>query len=116
MISIGFSKTEIRVSSIFLYVYRTGFNKEHLFFPDYIIRKKNGEVWIIETKGGEVQGKSKNIDKQVENKFLAFKSYAEREGINWGFVRDKNNMLYINNTIYTDDMSDSNWVNLKEIF
>lgn len=97
-------------------VYRTGFNKEHLFFPDYIIRKKNGEVWIIETKGGEVQGKSKNIDKQVENKFLAFKSYAEREGINWGFVRDKNNMLYINNTIYTDDMSDSNWVNLKEIF
>lgn len=97
-------------------VYRTGFNKEYLFFPDYIIRKKNGEVWIIETKGGEVQGRSKNIDKQVKNKFLAFKSYAEKEGINWGFVRDKNNRLYINNTIYTDDMSDSNWVNLKEIF
>lgn len=97
-------------------VYRTGFNKEHLFFPDYIIRKKNGEVWIIETKGGEVQGKSKNIDKQVENKFLAFKSYAEKEGINWGFVRDKNNRLYINNTIYTDDMSDSCWVRLEEVF
>ena len=96
-------------------VYRTGFNKEHLFFPDYIIRKKNGEVWIIETKGGEVQGKSKNIDKQVENKFLAFKSYAEKEGINWGFVRDKNNRLYINNTIYTDDMSDLAWVKLENI-
>lgn len=97
-------------------VYRTGFNKEHLFFPDYIIRKKNGEVWIIETKGGEVQGRSKNIDKQVKNKFLAFKSYAEKEGINWGFVRDKNNRLYINNTIYTDDMSDSCWIRLEEVF
>lgn len=96
-------------------VYRTGFNKEYLFFPDYIIRRKNGDVWIVETKGGEVQGKSKNIDKQVENKFLAFKEYAEIEGINWGFVRDKNNRLYINNTEYSDDMSDSAWVKLNEI-
>lgn len=97
-------------------VYRTGFNKEYLFFPDYIIRKKNGEVWIIETKGGEVKGKSKNIDKQVENKFLAFKEYAEKEKINWGFVRDRNNRLYINNTEYSDDMSDPEWVKLEELF
>lgn len=97
-------------------VYRTGFNKEYLFYPDYIVRKKNGEVWIIETKGGEIQGKSKNIDKQVENKFLAFKSYAEKEGINWGFVRDRNNRLYINNTEYSEDMSGTNWVRLEDKF
>ena len=97
-------------------VYQTGYRKEYLFYPDYIIRKANGDIWIIETKGGEVQGKSKNIDKQVENKFIAFKSYAEKEDINWGFVRDRNNRLYINNTIYSDDMSDSNWVRLEENF
>ena len=56
-------------------------------------------------KDGEVQGKSQHVDNQVENKFLAFKSYAEKEGINCKFVRDKNHKLYINNTTYTDDMS-----------
>ncbi len=49
------------------------------------------------------------------NGVLAFKEYAEIEGINWGFVRDKNNRLYINNTEYSDDMSDSAWVKLNEI-
>lgn len=97
-------------------VYRTSFNKEFLFFPDYIIRKKNGDVWIIETKGGEAQGQSKNIDKQVENKFLAFKEYAEKEKINWGFVRDRNNRLYINNTTYKEEMSDVDWKKLEEVF
>lgn len=44
---------------------------------------------IIETKCGEAKGKSKNIDKQVKNKFNAFKNYARQKKINWGFVRDK---------------------------
>ena len=38
--------------------------------------KKDGTVWVIETKGGESKGKDKNIDPQIENKFNAFKSYA----------------------------------------
>lgn len=32
---------------------------------------------------------------------LAFKYSAELEKINWGFIRDRNNSLYINNTEYT---------------
>ena len=97
-------------------VYGTNISKEFLFYPDYIIKKKNGEVWIIETKGGEQKGKSKNIDKQIENKFIAFKEYAEKEKINWGFVRDRNNKLYINNTEYFDDMSNEHWKKLEEVF
>ena len=97
-------------------IYGTNISKEFLFYPDYIIKKKNGEVWIIETKGGEQKGKSKNIDKQIKNKFIAFKEYAEKEKINWGFVRDRDNKLYINNTEYYEDMSNEHWKKLKEIF
>ena len=86
-----------------------------MFYPDYIVKKKNGDVWIIETKGGEQKGKSKNIDKMSEIKFLAFKEYAEKHNINWGFVRDKNSRLYINNTIYKEDLSDLAWKPLREV-
>lgn len=91
-------------------------NKQYLFYPDYIIKKKNGEVWIIETKGGEIGNKSKNIDIQVVNKFEAFKQYAMDKNLKWGFVRDKNEKLKINNTIYSDSMSTDNWKPLEDVF
>jgi type III restriction enzyme len=73
-------------------------------------------VWIIETKGGEIYGKSKNIDKQIANKFLAFKEYAKKHNLHWGFVRDKNSRLYINNTDYTEEMSRPSWKRLEDVF
>lgn len=97
-------------------VYGTNISREYLFYPDYIIKKKNGEIWVIETKGGEIKGVSKNIDRQIANKFIAFKEYAENEKINWGFVRDRNNRLYINNTEYTENMNSEHWVKLQDIF
>ncbi len=97
-------------------VYGNNLSKEYLFYPDYVIKKKNGDVWIIETKGGELKGKSKNIDKQLENKFYAFKEYADDYKINWGFVRDKDTRLYINNTSYIEDLSNSNWKRLEDLF
>lgn len=97
-------------------VYVQGVGSQFLFYPDYIVKKKTGEVWIIETKGGEQKGKSKNIDNMSQNKFLAFKEYAGKHNIHWGFVRDKNSRLFINNTEYAEDLSDENWKPLKEIF
>ncbi|MBE7039595.1 MAG: DNA helicase [Ruminococcaceae bacterium] len=91
-------------------------NKQWLFYPDYIVKKTNGDIWIIETKGGEIGNQSKNIDNQVENKFASFKQYAEKHGIKWGFVRDKNDKLYINNSEYTDDMATEHWKPLKDNF
>ena len=69
-------------------------------------------MWVIETNGGEARGQDKNIDRQIENKFNAFKQYAEEKSLNWGFVRDKDGDLYINNTAFAEDMADENWVPL----
>ena len=98
----------------FSIVYLDGLENQWLFYADYIVKKTDGSVWIIETKGGEARGKSKNIDIQIENKFNAFQRYASDKHINWGFVRDKNNHLYINNTEFAEDMNDDSWVPLGD--
>ena len=46
----------------------------------------------------------------------SFKVYAENKGLRWGFVRDKNEKLYINNTVYTDNMQTEHWKPLKSNF
>ena len=97
-------------------VYTDALQKQWLFYPDYIVQKENGETWLIETKGGEVSGHSKNIDMQMGNKFLAFKRYAEQYGLKWGFVRDEDEQLYINNTEFAESMSDEHWVAIEEEF
>ena len=96
-------------------VYINGIKQQLLFYPDYIIKTKNDNIWIIETKGGMQAGHTKNIDRQVVNKFNAFKAYAEKYNLHWGFVRDIDEELYINNTVYTEDMSGNNWIPLEKI-
>lgn len=97
-------------------VYVDGVGKQWLFYPDYVVHMKDGTDWIIETKGGEVAGHSKNIDTQVVNKFNAFKNYAEKYHLKWGFVRDESEDLFINNTEYVEDMADEHWVDISEAF
>lgn len=96
-------------------VYVNGIQKQWLFYPDYIVKTKDGNVWIIETKGGMHTGHTKNIDRQAENKFNAFKAYAKKYNLHWGFVRDIDEELYINNTVYTEDMSGNNWIPLETV-
>lgn len=100
----------------FSIVYIDALQHQWLFYADYIVMKKDGTVWVIETKGGESHGQDKNIDKQIENKFNAFKNYAAGKGLHWGFVRDKDSQLYINNTEFALDMADEHWVTLSDIF
>lgn len=101
----------------FSIVYYNSFSKtQKLFYPDYIVKLNDGRVWIIEAKGGQAGKTDKNIDKQVMNKFLTFKRYAEDYNICWGFVRDMNNDLYFNNTTYVSNLHDDNWVLLEEVF
>lgn len=106
-------------SDYFSIVYVDAVNHKWHFYPDFIVCDKNNKIWIIETKGGEnADGKSKNIDIKVENKFEALKEYSKRYNVNWGFVRDydKNEQLYFCNTEYTEDMENDNWRLLKSIF
>ena len=57
-------------------IYMDGLQNQWLFYADYIIMKKDGTVWVIETNGGESKDKDKNIDIQIENKFNSFKNFA----------------------------------------
>lgn len=100
----------------FSIVYIDALQHQWLFYADYIIKKKDGRIWIIETKGGESKGKDKNIDIQIENKFNAFKLYAAEHNLHWGFVRDIDVSLYINNTEFSEDMADEHWVPIDKIF
>jgi len=52
----------------------------------------------------------------IENKFNAFKNYATEHSLHWGFIRDKGNPLYINNTEFAHDMADNHWVPLSQEF
>lgn len=81
---------------------------------DYISekRKTNSRKLKDTVKKGQLE----NIDEQIENKFYAFKDYAYRRKINWGFVRDKDTRLYINNTNYTKEMNNENWKRLEDLF
>lgn len=96
-------------------VYVNSISKQWLFYPDYIIKTADRNIWIIETKGGMQAGHTKNIDRKVENKFNAFKAYAEKYSLHWGFVRDIDEELYINNTVYSKDMSGDNWIPLETL-
>ena len=81
---------------------------------DYISekRKTNSRKLKDMVKKGQLE----NIDEQIENKFYAFKDYAYRRKINWGFVRDKDTRLYINNTNYTKEMNNENCKRLEDLF
>ena len=81
---------------------------------DYISekRKTNSRKFKDMVKKGQLE----NIYKQIENKFNAFKDYADKRKINWGFVRDKDTRLYINNTNYTKEMNNENWKRLEDLF
>lgn len=93
----------------FSIIYRRSFRRNN-FYPDYIIQLQNGDVWIIEAKGGvEADGTSNNIDGYAEKKFNALKEYAEKyPSVKWGFVRVIGTQLYLSNTIWTDNMSNRN--------
>lgn len=98
-------------------VYLTGAGKQRLFYPDYIVRKKDGTVWLIEAKGGEDKdGNSLNIDEQAENKFNALKQYAEKHNLRWGFVRKYNEQLLLDYTEWHEELGDEHWQLLDEVF
>ena len=91
---------------------------EDNFYPDYIIRLKNGEMWIIETKGGAAaDGTSANIDTYAAQKFDALKEYGEKHPkIKWGFVRNLGAQLYISITEWDENLFNHDvWRPIKSV-
>ena len=101
----------------FSLVYRKAFRRNN-FYPDYIIQLQNGDIWIIEAKGGmTADGESNNIDIYAKNKFDALKSYGEKyPEIKWGFVRAVGNQLYLSNTEWKEDVTNINYWKPIEVF
>ena len=98
-------------------VYRKAFRRNH-FYPDYIVRTKKGEVWIIEAKGGmSPDGSSNNVDRYAGKKFDALKKYAERFlNIKWGFVRAVGSQIYMSNTEWDENVMNSDiWKPMEDI-
>lgn len=40
----------------------------------------------------------------------------KKHNYKFGFVRDKNDELYLSNTEYVDDMNDDSWILIEEVF
>ena len=114
-----FYKNGDKGDKYFAIAYRTGFGQVSLFYPDYIIQMKNGDIWIIETKGGERSGHTDNIDKMSPIKFDAFKKYVTKRHpeLKWGFVRDIGEKLFLNNEEWTEAIAGSDkWKSIEEFF
>lgn len=93
----------------FSIVFRKGFRRNN-FYPDYIMKTKSGDIWIIEAKGGlSADGGSNNIDKYAHRKFDALKEYASRySNVKWGFVRAVGTQLYLSNTEWDENVTNRN--------
>ncbi len=101
----------------FSIVYRRAFRRNN-FYPDYVIQLNNGDVWIIEAKGGlTADGNSNNIDRYAKNKFKALKEYASKHSnIKWGFVRAVGTQIYISNTEWDENVMNRNvWRPIEEV-
>ncbi len=95
--------------AFFSLVFRKGFRRNN-FYPDYIMKTKSGEIWIIEAKGGlSSDGSSNNVDKYAKHKFEALKDYASRyPNVKWGFVRAVGTQLYLSNTVWDENVTNRN--------
>lgn len=114
-----FYKNGDKGDKYFSIAYRTGFGQVSLFYPDYIIQMNNGEVWIIETKGGERSGHSDNIDEMSPVKFDAFKKYVKNRHheLKWGFVRDIGEHLFLNNEEWMEAIAGNKmWKPIESFF
>lgn len=101
----------------FSIVYQDNSGKQKLFYPDYLIGV-NGEIWIIETKGGfDRNGGSKDIDIYTTKKFAVLKSYLDEHGMKGGIVRndDSTDELCICMDHYSEDIGSDDWTVLKSI-
>lgn len=113
-----FYKNGDKGNEYFSLVYFDNGAAQKLFYPDYVVSVK-GKIWICETKGGfNRTGNSQDIDLFSPKKFEVLKAYLSQQNLHGGFVRfDENSQeLFIATEKYCDDISDSSWKPLKEVF
>jgi type III restriction enzyme len=113
-----FYKNGDKGAEYFSIVYADSMNRQHAFFPDYILSVKN-KIWIIETKGGfNRTGESEDIDPFSPLKFHFLQNYLARHNLDGGFVRKdkKSGELCICTGSYSDDISSDDWQILSGVW
>ncbi|MFC4711766.1 DEAD/DEAH box helicase [Planococcus dechangensis] len=111
-----FYKNGDKGSEYLAIVYLDNNNKQKSFYPDYVICV-NGQILIVETKGGFSRyGQSEDIDVFTPKKFNVLKSYLSRHNLKGGIVREdkSNNELFICYENYNDDIQSDSWVLFTE--
>lgn len=104
-------------AEFFSIVYQDSFGKQKSFFPDYLVGI-DGEVWIIETKGGfDRTGKSEDIDIFSPRKFEVLRNYLRKYGLQGGFVREdkQSQELCICTDEYSEDVKSEHWRVLSDV-
>jgi len=99
-------------------VYEDNFGKQRSFYPDYVVGAADGDVWIIETKGGFTRsGESEDIDRYTAKKFAVLKRYLSRHSLRGGIVRqdEQSRELCICTEHYSDDIKSDDWILLSEL-
>lgn len=97
-------------------VYKMSFSRAN-FYPDYIIKMNNGDIWIIEAKGGvDENGDSNNVDAYAKNKFDSLKTFCNNNGYKWGFVRSVGQFIYFSNTEWDENIYNNNvWIDINKV-
>ncbi|MDR0599766.1 MAG: hypothetical protein LBG84_06775, partial [Treponema sp.] len=114
---IWFYKNGDKGEEYFSVVYDDAMKKQRLFYPDYVVCV-NGEIWIIETKGGFSRtGESRDIDAFSAIKYKYLRQYITQNKLKGGFVRkdEKSGELCICTGEYSDDINSENWLLLSEV-
>ncbi len=101
----------------FSIVYEDNSGHQRLFYPDYILRM-NGEIWIVEIKGGwTASGSSENIDEFAAKKAAALAAYCKKHGLRGGFVcyDESSDELLVSEDGYSDDIKADCWHELTVV-
>lgn len=99
----------------FSLTYHTKFQIRN-FYPDYILKMKNGEIWIIEVKGGmKSDGESGNIDAYASHKFKALLDYqSSHSNIKVAIARPYGGSLRLSTSEWVEDLKDETWVPIEK--
>lgn len=95
----------------FSIVYVDNSGKQRLFFPDYILNRE-GEIWIVEVKGGwNTSGGSENIDIYAPKKAVALNAYCKKHKLRGGFVAydASEDILLLSESGYSEDLNNPCW-------
>lgn len=103
-------------SNYFSTTYRTKFQIRN-FYPDYVLKLKSGEIWIIEVKGGMKDSEeSANIDSYADHKFRGLLAYQSMHSdINVAMVRPYGGSLRVNKSRWEEDLKHETWLPIEDV-